>query len=159
LPVSKIHHATLIIDDEKRADWFYRELLGLEPKPRPRFEFPGLFYFCSEGQELHLITAARPTPKLDELFICIGGGSVTTRNYIHRHIALVVSDFVATKQKMRENHVDILFDADTVGEGADQFTLNLIQGWTKMYGAPPFFCLDPFGNLLEIIPGSREYVA
>jgi catechol 2,3-dioxygenase-like lactoylglutathione lyase family enzyme len=158
LAVSRIHHATLIIDDEKKADWFYGELLGLEAKPRPRFDFPGLFYFCGEAQELHLITAARPNSRPDDLFIRIGGSSEITRNYIHRHVALIVSDFAATKQKLKDNHVNILFDADTVGEGADPFTINLIQGWIKMYGAPPFFCLDPFGNLLEIIPGSGEDV-
>ena len=68
----------------------------------------------------------------------------------------MVSDFDSTKKRLAENQVDILFDADKVASNSDPFVANLIEGWTKMYGAPPFFCRDPFGNLLEIIPGSPQ---
>jgi catechol 2,3-dioxygenase-like lactoylglutathione lyase family enzyme len=155
LTISGIHHATLIVDDEQRASWFYGQVLGLESKPRPRFKFPGLFYFCGR-QELHLIIAAKPLTKEGDLYIQINDASEITRNFIHRHVALVVSDFDSTKNRLTENHVDILFDADKIGNDSDPFTLNLIDGWTRMYGAPPFFCRDPFGNLLEIIPGKPE---
>jgi glyoxylase I family protein len=151
LAISGIHHATLIVDDEQRASWFYGKILGLEAKPRPRFKFPGLFYFCGEKQELHLIIAAKPLAK-EDLLIQIDDNSEITRNFIHRHVALVVSDFDSTKKRLAENHIDIVFDAHKVGNDSDPFTLNLIEGWSRMYGAPPFFCRDPFGNLLEIIP-------
>ncbi len=45
-----------------------------------------------------------------------------------------------------------MFDSDNVnGEGSDQLLSNLTEGWIKMYGKPPIFCRDPFGNLLEIM--------
>jgi catechol 2,3-dioxygenase-like lactoylglutathione lyase family enzyme len=151
-----IHHATLIVDDEERASWFYGQILGLEAKPRPGFKFPGLFFFCGEKQELHLIVAAKPLPREEDIFIQVDNTSETTRNFIRRHIALVVSDFHNTTKRLRENHIDILFDADNIGNDPDPLTLNLIEGWTRMYGRPPVFCRDPFGNLLEIIPGSAD---
>ena len=43
--ISGIHHATLIVDDEDRAAWFYGQVLGLSPKPRPGFKFPGAVIF------------------------------------------------------------------------------------------------------------------
>lgn len=156
MAISGIHHATLIVDDEQRASWFYGQVLGLKAKPRPRFRFPGLFYFCGKRQELHLIVAAKPLTREEDLFIRINDASEITRNFIHRHVALVVTDFRRTKKRLAENHVDILFDADKLGDEPDSLTVNLIEGWTRMYGAPPFFCRDPFGNLLEIIPPGAE---
>ena|SRR5579872_2390013 len=152
MAVSGIHHATLIVDDEERASWFYGQVLGLQPKPRPRFKFPGLFYVCG-GQELHLIIAARPLGK-EDLFIRVDDTADITRNFIHRHVAFVVSDFEELKKRLEEYRVEILFDSVKVNEkGPDSLDYNLIDSWIKMYGKTPLFCRDPFGNLLEIIPG------
>lgn len=155
MTVLGIHHATLLVDDEQRASWFYGEVLGLEAKPRPQFNFPGLFYFCGKGQELHIIVSAKPLTRAKDLVIRINGASEITRSFIHRHVALVVSDFAGTKRRISENQVEIVFDADRASK-SDPFITTLIAGWSKMYGAPPFFCLDPFGNLLEIIPASPK---
>jgi catechol 2,3-dioxygenase-like lactoylglutathione lyase family enzyme len=156
MSIVKIHHATLLVDDETQASWFYGQILGLKAKPRPKFKFPGLFYFCGDGQELHLIISATKIKQDDAIFIRIDNSSDVTRNYIHRHVALVVSDFDETRTRLRENGIDVLFDAEVTGPDYDVFTANLIEGWKKMYGAPPLFCRDPFGNILEIIPFTPE---
>jgi catechol 2,3-dioxygenase-like lactoylglutathione lyase family enzyme len=149
---SGIHHATLIVGDEERASWFYGQVLGLQPRPRPRFKFPGLFYSCGD-QELHLIIAARPLGK-EDLFIRIDNTTDITRRFIHRHVAFVAPDFEALKKRLHDNNIEIVFDPDKVNEkGPDPLDTNLIESWLKMYGRPPIFCRDPFGNLLEIIPG------
>jgi catechol 2,3-dioxygenase-like lactoylglutathione lyase family enzyme len=150
-----IHHATLIVDDEERASWFYGCVLGLKSKPRPRFKFPGLFYFCG-GQELHLIIAARPLGR-EDLFIHINDTSDITCNFIHRHVALIALDFDKLNKRLRENRIEILFDSERGDDQTnDPLIANLMEGWTRMYGRPPIFCKDPFGNLLEIIPGQRR---
>lgn len=151
MAVSGIHHATLIVTDEQRASWFYGQVLGLDLKPRPGFKFPGLFYHCGD-QELHLIVAAKPLTS-EDLFIRVNDISSITRRFIHRHVALIVSNLDNMKQRLKDNHIEILFDADQMRNDPDPLISNVIDGWNKMYGSPPLFCEDPFGNLLEIIPG------
>lgn len=157
MAISGIHHTTMIVDDEQLASWFYGQVLGLIPKPRPRFKFPGLFYFCGK-QELHLIIAAKPLSR-EELFIRINDISDITRKFIHRHVALLVSDFDGTRKRLADNRIEILFDAEKMDKNSDPLVSNLIEGWVKMYGSIPLFCQDPFGNLLEIIPDQRDQPA
>lgn len=155
MKVSGIHHVTLLVDDEAKASHFYGDILGLEQKARPTFRFPGLFYYCG-NQEIHLIIASRPLVD-DDLYIRIDGTTDITRNYIHRHAALVVSDLPRLLGKLRQNAVEVLLDASSPrAEQADSLLRNLVDGWTRMYETPPVFCRDPFGNLLEFVPGSRK---
>jgi catechol 2,3-dioxygenase-like lactoylglutathione lyase family enzyme len=155
MKVSGIHHVTLLVDDEAKASHFYGEILGLKQKARPAFRFPGLFYYCG-NQEIHLIIASRPL-LVDDLYIRIDGTADITRNYIHRHAALVVSDLPRLLDKLRQNAVEVLLDASSPSaEQSDSLLGNLVDGWTRMYGIPPVFCRDPFGNLLEFVPGSRK---
>ena len=67
MSVVGIHHVTLLVQDGAKAAWFYGEVLGFAQKPRPAFNFPGLFYPCGD-QELHLIISARPLSQ-EDLFI------------------------------------------------------------------------------------------
>jgi catechol 2,3-dioxygenase-like lactoylglutathione lyase family enzyme len=155
MSVSGIHHVTLLVDDEEKASHFYGQVLGLEQKPRPAFRFPGLFYRCG-NQEIHLIIASRPLIR-EDLYIQIDGASDITRPYIHRHAALVVSDLPRLLDKLTENAVELLLDPRSLHEKrSDPLLTNLIEGWNRMYGTAPVFCLDPFGNLLEIVPESRK---
>jgi catechol 2,3-dioxygenase-like lactoylglutathione lyase family enzyme len=150
-----VHHVTFIVDDEQQACWFYGQVLGFELKPRPQFRFPGLFYFCGE-QELHLLISTKPMVR-EDLFIRINDNSDITRKFIHRHAALLVSDLDSVRERLRDNGVEILFDASTIdNRQSDPLISNVIEGWIKMYGMPPIFCLDPSGNLLEIIQGSPK---
>ena len=128
---------------------FYGGLLELEEKPRPAFRFPGLFYHCG-GQELHLIVASRHINR-DELFIDIGERDFTTRRYIHRHAAFMVSDTDAIRSRLERAGIEILFSEDSV-PAEDELATNMVNGWKKMYDAVPVFVKDPSGNLIELVP-------
>jgi len=148
---SAIHHVTLIVGDKDRASHFYGEVLGLKEKLRPTFKFPGLFYRCG-SQEIHLIIASRPL-KHEDLFIQVDGVSEITRRFIHRHAALVVSDLDNLVNRLVDSGAEILLDSRSKSTaGSDPLLANLLDGWDHMYGGTPVFCLDPFGNLLELVP-------
>ena len=146
-----IHHVTLIVDDREQASRFYGDVLGMEEKSRPGFRFPGMFYHCG-SQEVHLIIAARPLTR-DDLYIQVGNVEDITRRYIHRHAAFLVPDIEEMKARLVENGVKMLFDPVVELEKRDNdFVRNMVEGWTKMYGATPLFFFDPFDNLLEFVP-------
>ena len=151
--VSGIHHVTILVDDEARAMWFYGEILGLKLKARPGFRFPGLFYTCGDN-EIHLIVAARPMAK-DDLYLQVDEKEPVTRRYIHRHAAFLVSNLSELRKRLEENGVKIVFGPETVVDG-DSLARNMVDGWRKMYGGVPIFCLDPFGNLLELVPNGES---
>jgi hypothetical protein len=48
--------------------------------------------------------------------------------------------------------VEILIDAEHV-DPHDTLTQSMLAAWMRMYNQVPVFCLDPFGNLLELVPG------
>ena len=148
--ISGIHHVTLIVNDAERAQWFYGEVLGLEEKKRPGFDFPGLFYWVGEGQEIHLIVTTRPLSH-EDLFIRCGSGTERTLRHIHRHAALRVSDLHAYEQRLDDHGVKILF-SESRSDRDDTLTENMMAGWRIGYGGIPLFCEDPFGNLLELVP-------
>ncbi len=152
MSISGIHHVTILVDDEKRAAWFYGEVLGLKLKGRPKFRFPGMFYLCGSN-EIHLIVAGRPLAK-EDLFLQVDGDALVTRRFIHRHAALVVSDWADLKRRLQTHGVEILVGPDSDVK-QDALAANMVEGWKKMYGGVPIFCLDPFGNLLELIPGGE----
>jgi glyoxylase I family protein len=148
--IDGIHHVTLLVQDLDRAAWFYGQVLGLEEKGRPSFDFPGLFYWAGQGQEIHLIVAARPLPDGD-LFFQTGNGAEVTLRHVHRHAALRVSDVPACEKRLEEHGIEILFSKSR-GNHDDELTQNMMAGWRAMYGGIPLFCEDPFGNLLEFVP-------
>ena len=150
MTIAGLHHVTLLVDDVDKAAWFYGEILEMEAKPRPDFDFPGLFYRCGQ-QEVHLIVTPRLPPQGD-LKLRFGDGSEGGRRYIHRHAAFITRGFAAVKQRLQTNGVEILLDPAQV-DMDDSLTQHLIAGWMRMYGQVPMFCLDPFGNLLELVPG------
>ena len=154
MSLSGIHHVTLIVDDQKRAEWFYGLVLGLHPKHRPDFKFPGLFYHCG-NQEVHLIVASRPLNK-EDLFFHFDGIPDFTRRHIHRHAALVVPDLAVLESKLKEYDIKILF-SEKSQEAQIPGTLEYtqVQGWMQMYGGVPLFCMDPFGNLIEFVSGKN----
>jgi glyoxylase I family protein len=152
MAISGLHHVTLLVDDHAKAAWFYGDVLGLSEKPRPGFDFPGLFYHCGQ-QEIHLIIAPR-LPATDDLVLRLSDGSTLSRSYIHRHAALMVSEPAALKERLAAQGVAILFDHERVAED-DTLAHNLIAGWMRMYGGVPLFFFDPFRNLLELVPGRQ----
>lgn len=145
-----VHHVTLLVDDLDKAAWFYGGLLELPANPRPDFDFPGLFYRCGD-QQIHLIVTPQLPPTTD-LVLRFADGSQGSRRYIHRHAALSARDLPVLKQRLQANGIEILVDPERV-DTDDALTHNLLAAWMRMYGQVPLFCLDPFGNLLELVPG------
>lgn len=53
--VTQLNHVALHVADVERSIAFYRDVLQLEPLPRPAFSFPGAWFRLGVDQELHLI--------------------------------------------------------------------------------------------------------
>jgi lactoylglutathione lyase len=51
----QLNHVALHVADIERSAAFYRDVLKLEPIPRPAFTFPGAWFRLGGDQELHLI--------------------------------------------------------------------------------------------------------
>ncbi|MDG2032156.1 MAG: VOC family protein [Phycisphaerales bacterium] len=59
--VTRINHATLVVDDLAAAADFYRDQLGLEPLPAFDLDFPAQFFRVNDTQQLH-VTEWEDTP-------------------------------------------------------------------------------------------------
>jgi catechol 2,3-dioxygenase-like lactoylglutathione lyase family enzyme len=51
----ELNHVALYVTDVKRSSAFYKDVLKLQPLPRPAFTFPGAWFRLGTAQELHLI--------------------------------------------------------------------------------------------------------
>jgi lactoylglutathione lyase len=51
----ELNHVALHVKDVEKSCQFYRDILLLEPIPRPAFTFPGAWFRLGVFQELHLI--------------------------------------------------------------------------------------------------------
>jgi lactoylglutathione lyase len=86
LTVCELNHVALHVADVERSCRFYRDVLRLEPMPRPAFNFPGAWFRLGTRQELHLI-----------------GNRSDTVHSSHRgnHFALRVEDLAAWEEHFR----------------------------------------------------------
>jgi catechol 2,3-dioxygenase-like lactoylglutathione lyase family enzyme len=55
MKTTQLNHVALHVRDVERSCRFYREIMQLQPMPRPAFSFPGAWFLLGEDQELHLI--------------------------------------------------------------------------------------------------------
>jgi catechol 2,3-dioxygenase-like lactoylglutathione lyase family enzyme len=55
MQISQLDHVALHVADVDRSVAFYRDVLKLQPIPRPAFSFPGAWFRLGTHQELHLI--------------------------------------------------------------------------------------------------------
>ena len=55
MKVLELNHVAIHVTDVERSVAFYRDVLRLEPIPRPAFTFPGAWFRLGVDQELHLI--------------------------------------------------------------------------------------------------------
>ncbi len=58
--IADIHHVSINVSDTERALGFYRDVLGMEPLPRPNFSFGGAWLDAGGGRQVHLIEATVP---------------------------------------------------------------------------------------------------
>jgi len=88
----QLNHVALHVADVERSVAFYRDVLKLEPMPRPAFSFPGAWFKLGVDQELHLI--GERTREV-------------VSNNRSNHFALLVDDFEAWEKHLIENQVQM----------------------------------------------------
>lgn len=121
MKITALQHATFLVADLVRSRAFYEGVLGLQPSPnRPQMSFDGVWYELASNQQLHLMRL--PDPEAGLTRPAHGGRD--------RHIALVVDDLDALRQKL---------------ERAD------VACTKSQSGRPAMFCRDPDGNALEFL--------
>jgi catechol 2,3-dioxygenase-like lactoylglutathione lyase family enzyme len=84
----QLNHVAIHVADVERSVRFYRDVLQLEPLPRPAFKFPGAWFRLGTDQELHLIGDTQ-YPLLEQ----------------HRgnHFALLIDDVDAWERRLQES--------------------------------------------------------
>lgn len=87
---AQLNHVALHVADVEKSVVFYRDVLHLEPIPRPAFSFPGAWFRLGVDQELHLIGGR------DRDVVSHNRGN---------HFALLVDDFDAWEKYLTDNHV------------------------------------------------------
>jgi catechol 2,3-dioxygenase-like lactoylglutathione lyase family enzyme len=60
MTILELNHVAVYITDVKQSTEFYRDVLRLEPIPRPAFNFPGAWFRLGKEQELHLLADCGP---------------------------------------------------------------------------------------------------
>ena len=55
MQIAQLNHVAIHVADVERSVAFYRDVLRLEPIPRPAFTFPGAWFRLGVDQELHMI--------------------------------------------------------------------------------------------------------
>jgi lactoylglutathione lyase len=65
MKILELNHVAIHVADVKRSSAFYRDVLRLEPLPRPAFDFPGAWFRVDANQELHLIGRRGPVVPMD----------------------------------------------------------------------------------------------
>jgi lactoylglutathione lyase len=91
LHFSQLNHVALHVADLERSIAFYRDVLLLQPIPRPAFTFPGAWFQLGVDQELHLIGERKQ--------------DVVSHNR-GNHFALLVDDFDAWERYLTERQVN-----------------------------------------------------
>jgi glyoxylase I family protein len=121
MKISRLLHATILVQDLAKAREFYERVLGFSANPsRPQMSFDGVWYDLSPQQQLHLMRLPNPETGLQRP---ANGGR-------DRHIAFAVDDLAALENRLQ-------------GAG---IPYNLSQT-----GRRALFCRDPDDNALEFI--------
>ena len=63
MAIAGMNHFTILTDDVDNTVRFYGDFLGLEPGPRPNFNFPGAWLYAGEQAVLHVV-GGRPRSEL-----------------------------------------------------------------------------------------------
>ena len=92
MQISQLNHVAIHVEDVSKSVAFYRDVLGLEPMPRPAFSFPGAWFRVGADQELHIIGERQR--------------EVISHNR-GNHFALLVDDFDAWERRLTASGVNM----------------------------------------------------
>lgn len=121
MKISRLLHATILVQDLDASRRFYEHVLGFTPSPaRPEMSFSGVWYDLAPHQQMHLMQLPNPEAGLQRP---LNGGR-------DRHIAFAVDNLASLADKL-------------AGSG---IAYNLSQT-----GRRALFCRDPDDNALEFI--------
>jgi glyoxylase I family protein len=104
MKIKKYLHATLLITDLEKSDYFYGHILGLKKAER-NLDFPGIWYQIEDIQ-VHLIV-------VDKMPIDLVNKQKLGRN---RHLAFAVEDLESAKQRLSDHNC--LFEVSGSGRTA-----------------------------------------
>ena len=90
MKILELNHVAIHVADVERSSAFYRDMLQLEPMPRPAFDFPGAWFRLGQSQELHLIGRRGPVALIDA----------------NNHFALHVDDAAAWEKHLEQKNAD-----------------------------------------------------
>jgi|SRR5215813_14499020 len=121
MTILELNHVALYITDLQRSAEFYRDVLRLEPLPRPAFNFPGAWFRLGTQQELHLIAGR------DEVFV---------RSNANNHFALRVGDLDEWEQHLKKTRA-VFAPRKQRPDGAAQIYLQDPDGHTIELFTPP----------------------
>ena len=121
IEIEYVQHVALVVTDVERASIFYEQVLGLQPIPRPNFDFPGA-WFAIGHQQLHLLTNVSSKTLR-------GTTDIDTRD---GHFAIRIANPQAAMTHLSDRGIP--FKANP----------NSVTGWFQI-----FIC-DPDGNVIEL---------
>lgn len=93
MKILDLNHIALAVSDVPASIRFYEEVVGLEQKPRPAFDFEGAWFALGETRELHLLEG------LDHEVHEHPRGS---------HFAIEVDEFEAWQRHLEEKNATIV---------------------------------------------------
>jgi catechol 2,3-dioxygenase-like lactoylglutathione lyase family enzyme len=124
--VKAIDHVTFVVADLERSRQFYVDVLGMQPAPRPPFDFAGL-WFSAGATYVHLILQHDQSGPV-RAFIPENCSISRTR-----HVAFEIDDAEQTIEVLKEHDVAIVAGPKNRPDGPIQL-----------------YVLDPDRNLIEL---------
>ena len=88
MPIARLDHVTVCTRDVPRSVAFYRDIVGLEPGPRPHFAFDGAWLYANGIPVVHIVD--RDTPG--------AAGPID-------HFAFAATGLAACLDRLRENAI------------------------------------------------------
>jgi len=131
LAVKTIDHITIVVKSLDRACEFYRDVLGMEPVPRPDFGFPGTWFQAGLTQ-IHMNVESNEAGKAG---IVVVDAKKSSRAF---HFAFEVDDC--------DDAYERLCDAGHVIEVVPR---------SRPDGARRMYLRDPDGHLVELYSNGR----
>lgn len=129
MPQLMLHHVSILTSDVERSLAFYRDVLGLEPLPRPDFPIRGSWLACGDRQ-VHLVQHPTGTYR---------NGEIDNND---THFALRTDDFEGVVRQLEAHGF-----SEHAAEGAPK---RIMMKRTGAAGFAQLYVLDPDRNVVEV---------